>query len=234
LTIQSDHPKELEKEDMQDIKKENTENLEPESEDKTENIADLVSEEGDTGESIQSLDELKEQLLRALADNENVRRRAKKEVQEASQFAITNFSRDLLSVADNMDRALSSLPADSLEENDALAAIVNGIKMTARELESILKKYKIEKINPLDEKFDYNFHQAMFETKESGKPDGIIVEVLQPGYILGERLLRPAMVGVAKSKEIDVNQSSVEGKKSQDSSGEEDKKSQDSSGEEDI
>ena len=152
-------------------------------------------------------EELRDQLLRALADNENIRRRAKKDVQEASQFAITNFARDLLSVADNMNRALTSIPSEALEENEALVAIVNGVEMTARELESTLEKYKIKKINPLGERFDYNFHQAMFETKDSNQEDGTIVEVLQPGYILGERLLRPAMVGVAKSKEDNTNES---------------------------
>ncbi len=152
-------------------------------------------------------EELRDQLLRALADNENIRRRAKKDVQEASQFAITNFARDLLSVADNMNRALTSIPSEALEENEALVAIVNGVEMTARELESTLEKYKIKKINPLGERFDYNFHQAMFETKDSNKEDGTIVEVLQPGYILGERLLRPAMVGVARSKEDNPNES---------------------------
>jgi len=152
-------------------------------------------------------EELRDQLLRALADNENIRRRAKKDVQEASQFAITNFARDLLSVADNMNRALTSIPSEALEENEALVAIVNGVEMTARELESTLEKYKIKKIDPLGERFDYNFHQAMFETKDSNKEDGTIVEVLQPGYILGERLLRPAMVGVAKSKEDNANES---------------------------
>ena len=152
-------------------------------------------------------EELRDQLLRALADNENIRRRAKKDVQEASQFAITNFARDLLSVADNMNRALTSIPSEALEENEALVAIVNGVEMTARELESTLEKYKIKKINPLGERFDYNFHQAMFETKDSNQEDGTIVEVLQPGYILGERLLRPAMVGVARSKEDNPNES---------------------------
>ena len=152
-------------------------------------------------------EELRDQLLRALADNENIRRRAKKDVQEASQFAITNFARDLLSVADNMNRALTSIPSEALEENEALVAIVNGVEMTARELESTLGKYKIKKIDPLGERFDYNFHQAMFETKDSNQEDGTIVEVLQPGYILGERLLRPAMVGVAKSKEDNTNES---------------------------
>ena len=152
-------------------------------------------------------EELRDQLLRALADNENIRRRAKKDVQEASQFAITNFARDLLSVADNMNRALTSIPSEALEENEALVAIVNGVEMTARELESTLGKYKIKKIDPLGERFDYNFHQAMFETKDSNKEDGTIVEVLQPGYILGERLLRPAMVGVARSKEDNTNES---------------------------
>ncbi len=152
-------------------------------------------------------EELRDQLLRALADNENIRRRAKKDVQEASQFAITNFARDLLSVADNMNRALTSIPSEALEENEALVAIVNGVEMTARELEQTLGKYKIKKIDPLGERFDYNFHQAMFETKDSNQEDGTIVEVLQPGYILGERLLRPAMVGVARSKEDNPNES---------------------------
>jgi len=144
-------------------------------------------------------EELREQLLRALADSENIRRRAKKDVQEATQFAISNFARDMLSVADNMNRALSAITKESREQNESMAVIADGIEMTARELESIFERHRITLIDPKGERFDYNLHQAMFEDTNANQADGTIVQVLQYGYMLGDRLLRPAMVGVAKS-----------------------------------
>ena len=143
-------------------------------------------------------DALKDQLLRALADAENARRRARKDVEEARNYAISRFAQDLLGVADNLGRALESIPAERRESDDAVKAIAEGIEMTVREFETALARHGISKIDPLGEKFDYNLHQALFETAETDQPDGTVVQVLQTGYTIGERLLREAMVGVAK------------------------------------
>ncbi len=141
---------------------------------------------------------LKEQLLRALADAENARRRAKKDVEDARNYAISRFAQDLLGVADNLGRALENIPADKRESDDAVKAIAEGIEMTAREFETALGRHGITRIDPLGEKFDYNLHQALFETAETDQPDGTVVQVFQTGYRIGDRLLREAMVGVAK------------------------------------
>ena len=141
---------------------------------------------------------LKDQLLRALADAENARRRARKDVEEARAYAISRFAQDLLGVGDNFSRALESIPAERRESDEAVKAIAEGIDMTAREFEAVLGRHGITKIDPLGEKFDYNLHQALFETAETDQPDGTVVQVLQTGYRIGDRLLREAMVGVAK------------------------------------
>ena len=141
---------------------------------------------------------LKNQLLRALADAENARRRAKKDVEDARNYAISRFAQDLLGVADNLSRALESIPADKRENDDAAKAIADGIEMTAREFETALGRHGITRLDPLGEKFDYNLHQALFETAETDQPDGTVVQVFQTGYRIGDRLLREAMVGVAK------------------------------------
>lgn len=142
--------------------------------------------------------QLKDQLLRALAEVENVRRRSQKELADAKRYAIAGFARDVLSVADNLSRALESIPTDARSQNELVQSLADGVEMTARELVSVLERHGIREVNPLGEKFDYNFHQAMFETDSTDQPDGTVVEVAQVGYVIGDRLLRPAMVGVAK------------------------------------
>ncbi len=158
-----------------------------------EDVTDAEEDEAEDGE-----DALKDQLLRALADAENARRRAKKDVDDARNYAISRFAQDLLGVADNLGRALESIPAERRESDDAVKAIAEGIEMTAREFETALGRHGITKIDPLGEKFDYNLHQALFETAETDQPDGTVVQVFQTGYRIGDRLLREAMVGVAK------------------------------------
>ena len=158
-----------------------------------EEIADAEEDEAEDGEAA-----LKDQLLRALADAENARRRAKKDVDDARNYAISRFAQDLLGVADNLGRALESIPVERRESDDAVKAIAEGIEMTAREFETALGRHGITKIDPLGEKFDYNLHQALFETAETDQPDGTVVQVFQTGYRIGDRLLREAMVGVAK------------------------------------
>ena len=158
-----------------------------------EDVTDAEEDEAEDGE-----DALKDQLLRALADAENARRRAKKDVDDARNYAISRFAQDLLGVADNLGRALESIPAERRESDDAVKAIAEGIEMTAREFETALGRHGITRIDPLGEKFDYNLHQALFETAETDQPDGTVVQVFQTGYRIGDRLLREAMVGVAK------------------------------------
>ena len=165
----------------------------PPDDDPAEETAEVDEDEADGGE-----DALKDQLLRALADAENARRRARKDVEDARAYAISRFAQDLLGVGDNLARALDSIPAERREGDEAVKAIADGIEMTAREFEAALGRHGISKIDPLGEKFDYNLHQALFETDQTDQPDGTVVQVLQTGYRIGERLLREAMVGVAK------------------------------------
>ncbi len=141
---------------------------------------------------------LKDQLLRALAEAENARRRAKKDVADAGKFAIAGLARDLLTVADNLGRALENISEAARQENEMLQTLAEGVEMTAKELAGAFEQHGIRRIDPLGEKFDYNLHQAMFEKEDPDHPDGSVVQVLQTGYTIGDRLLRPAMVGVAK------------------------------------
>ena len=177
------------------------EGAEQESEGAAEAEAAEAVEAGDDDEGDEAEDgeaALKDQLLRALADAENARRRAKKDVADARSYAISRFAQDLLGVADNLGRALESIPADKRDGDEAVKAIAEGVEMTVREFEAALGRHGITKIDPLGEKFDYNLHQALFETAETDQPDGTVVQVFQTGYRIGERLLREAMVGVAK------------------------------------
>ena len=164
-------------------------------------------EEGEVNEPSKSLDELeakiselKDQLLRTVADSENLRKRLEREKEQTRKFGIANFAKDLLSIADNLGRALDAAPAKEDVEDQAIENLVLGIQMTEQELQKAFENNNIRKIDPLGEKFDYNFHQAMFEVEETDKEPGIVVQVLQPGYAIDDRILRPAMVGVAAAK----------------------------------
>jgi molecular chaperone GrpE len=139
----------------------------------------------------------KDRLLRALAETENVRRRAQREREDASKYAVTGFAKDLLSAADNLRRALESLPEAEVKD-ERTRSLLAGVAATERELLSVFERYGIRRIDPKGEPFDHNFHQAIFEAERADQPSGTVVEVLQPGYVLHDRLLRPAMVGVAK------------------------------------
>ncbi len=144
--------------------------------------------------------DLKERLLRTLADMENLRKRTEREKAEASLYAATNFARDLLSVADSLDRALQSMPQDGRDQLDeATRNLVAGIEVTHKEFLNVFSRHGISRIEPLGEKFDPHFHQAMFEVPDPSAPAGTVVQVMQAGYVIGERCLRPAMVGVAKA-----------------------------------
>ncbi len=143
------------------------------------------------------LAEEKDRLLRALAETENVRRRAQREREDAGKYAVSGFAKDLLSAADNLRRALDSLPGDKVRD-ELTRKLLDGVAATERELLAVFERHGIRRIDAKGERFDHNFHQAIYEVERTDEPPGTIVEVLQPGYLLHDRLLRPAMVGVAK------------------------------------
>ena len=144
-------------------------------------------------------EELKDRALRVAADMENLRRRTARDVQDARTYAVTNFARDMLSVSDNLRRALDAIPADAREAGDAgFKTLVEGVEITERAMLSALERHGVRKLDPQGEKFDPNFHQAMFEVPNADVPANTVVQVVQSGYSIGERVLRPAMVGVAK------------------------------------
>ena len=145
------------------------------------------------------LGEARDRLLRALAETENVRRRGEREREDTARFAISRFAGDILSVADNLRRALESVPGQALEGNEFLTKLVDGVGATERELMSVFEKNGLKRIDPIGRPFDPNFHEVLFEMDAPGKPAGTVVQVLQPGYTIGERLLRAARVAVAKA-----------------------------------
>jgi molecular chaperone GrpE len=143
--------------------------------------------------------ELKDRLLRTLAEMENLRRRTEREVADARIYGITAFARDIVGVADNMDRALKALDAGIREKADAgVKALLDGVELTERELLKAMEKHGIARIEPQGQKFDPNLHQAMFELPDPSVPAGTVVKVVQTGYTLGGRVLRPALVAIAK------------------------------------
>jgi molecular chaperone GrpE len=150
------------------------------------------------GELEAEVAKVKDQMLRALAESENIRRRAERERDEARRYGAVGLARDVLAVADNLRRALDLVPENARKQSELLDALLVGIEGTERQLLSAFDKHQIKKVEPLGERFDYNLHQAMFEVENTGKPPGTVVQVMQPGYVLLDRLLRPAMVGVAK------------------------------------
>jgi len=143
--------------------------------------------------------DLNDKLLRALAELENTRRRAERDRAEAQQYGMMRFARDMLSVSDNFGRALSSLSDEIRAElPEAVTAVLEGIDATERELTATFERHSIIRVSPMGEKFDPNLHEAMFEAPGTGAAAGTVIEVIEPGYRIGERLLRPARVGVAK------------------------------------
>jgi molecular chaperone GrpE len=140
--------------------------------------------------------ELKDQLLRALADAENTRRRAQKEREDTSKYAVSNFAREMLNVADNFRRALDATPKDN--EDPALKNLIAGIDATERQLQAALERFGIKKLEPMNQPFDPNFHRAMAEIDDPNHPPGTVVQVLQAGYVIHDRLLREALVAVSK------------------------------------
>jgi molecular chaperone GrpE len=142
---------------------------------------------------------LKDRLLRTMADMENLRRRTEREVADAKAYGVTAFARDMLTVADNLARALDSLPEEARAGADgAIKSLVEGVELTMRDLTAALGRQGVKKLEPLGEKFDPNFHQAIFEAPDESLPAGTVSQVVQSGWRIGERVLRPAMVGVSK------------------------------------
>ncbi|MDF1791707.1 MAG: nucleotide exchange factor GrpE [Thalassobaculaceae bacterium] len=147
--------------------------------------------------------QLKDQALRALADSENLRRRTDREKEQWRKFASADLAKDLLNAIDNLRRALDAVPQEREGLDDAVKNVIIGVEMTEKEVLSAFEKHQIKRIDPLGEKFDYNLHQAMFEVEDPSKAPGTVVQVLAPGYVLHDRLLRAAMVGVAKGGKPD-------------------------------
>ena len=160
----------------------------------------LDNNENDTQDEIK---DLKDQLLRTLAENENLRKRTAKEIEQIKKYGHINLLRDFLNVVDNMERAVKSATPENHTEL-GVKNLIDGIEIVLKEMKSLLDKNLIKKIEPLHERFDYNFHQAMFEAPSSEYDEGLILEVVQPGYILHDRLIRPAMVGVSKGKREEI------------------------------
>jgi molecular chaperone GrpE len=143
--------------------------------------------------------EYKDKVLRTLAEMENLRKRTEREVADARLYGIAGFARDVLAVADNMHRALSAIGPELRAQADAsVKALIEGVELTERELLKSLEKNGVKKFSPQGEKFDPNLHQAMYEVPNSDVPAGHVAQVIQSGYMIGERMLRPALVGVSK------------------------------------
>lgn len=143
---------------------------------------------------------LKDRVLRAAAEADNTRKRAQRDVEESSKYAVTSLARDLVSVAENLTRALESIPAEK-RTDPAIKILADGVEMTQKELISVFQKHHIRRIDPVGQPFDHNFHQAVVQIESPDHPAGTVVQVLQAGYVIHDRLLRPAMVGVAKQGE---------------------------------
>lgn len=160
--------------------------------------------------------ELKDRALRTMAEMENLRRRTEKEIKDTRVYAVSGFARDMLSVSDNLRRALDSVPEELRNAVDAgIKALIEGVEMTERDLLSQLEKHGVKKLQPEGQKFDPNFHQAMFEVPNPDVPNNTVVQVVQAGYQIGDRVLRPAMVGVAKGGPKDAQPADASGEPGQ-------------------
>jgi molecular chaperone GrpE len=143
--------------------------------------------------------ELRDKYLRLAAEMDNLRRRTERDVRDAKAYSVAGFARDMLAVSDNLRRALDAIPPEARESGDAgLSALIEGVEMTERSMLAALERHGVKKLEPTGQKFDPNFHQAMFEVPNTEVPNNTVVQVVQAGYTIGERVLRPAMVGVAK------------------------------------
>jgi molecular chaperone GrpE len=170
-----------------------------EAEAKSEAAADAAAPEAQLEELRVKNAELNDRLLRLAAEMENQRKRAEREIADTRTYAIAGFARDMLTATDSLSRALMMLPAEARESADgALKSLIDGIELTEREMQRLLAKHGVKPIEAEGEKFDPHKHQAMFEVPDPTRPEGTVVQVVQAGFSIGERVLRPAMVGVAK------------------------------------
>ena len=159
--------------------------------------------EPDAGAVIEALNaensQLKDRVLRTLAEMENLRRRTEREVADAKTYGVASFARDMLTVVDNLTRALEHFPPEARASADpSIRSMVEGVELTARDLETVLARHGVKKLDPKGQKFDPNFHQAIFEAPDETVPAGTVSQVVQSGWTIGDRVLRPAMVGVSK------------------------------------
>jgi molecular chaperone GrpE len=159
--------------------------------------------EAETADPIEALRqenaELRDRLLRVVAEMDNLRKRTERELRDAGQYAISNFARDILGVGDNMRRAFEAVGEDARKKADpVLHGLLDGLEMTERELLNALERHGVVRIDPAGERFDPHLHQAMFEVEDTSVPSGTVVQVLQTGFTINGRVLRPAMVGVSK------------------------------------
>ena len=189
----------------EDVKTDSETNTEGKKVDEKE-IEDISIEDLVENKNIE-IQELKDQLLRSLAEGENLRKRTLKEIADAKKYSHISFVRDLVSSVDNLQRALEAVPDDKSQLSEPIKNLVIGLEIVEKEILNTLEKHNLKQINPLGEKFDYNLHQAMFEVPTNEKEPGYVVEVSQKGYLLHDRLVRPAMVGISKkSKEETTEQ----------------------------
>ncbi len=190
-----------ENEAVAEVASEDGQSVPPEDEKATDLEADAQPEEAGERDLEAELAEAQDRLLRALAEAENVRRRASRDVENASKRSIANFAREMVVVADNLSRALGAVDKDKVDGNEAMKALLEGVEMTAREMQNAFSRNGIKKVDPLGERFDPQLHEAMFEFEDPSKPAGSVGQVLEPGYTLHDQPLRPAKVGVTKGGE---------------------------------
>ena len=164
------------------------------------NVKKAHKEKSNNDDLLNEVKDLKDQLLRSLAENENLRKRTMKDIEQIKKFGHISFVRELLTSVDNLNRAVNASSFDKEKLDTGVQNLIKGVEIVSNEINSIFDKHHIKKIEPIHEKFDYNFHQAMYEAPSDKHEDGIIIEVIQAGYVLHERLIRPAMVGVSKGK----------------------------------
>ena len=151
------------------------------------------------------IEDLRDQLMRSLADSENLRKRTLKEIEHSKKYSHISFVRDLVSLFDNLQRALDTVPDDKSKLSEPIKNLIVGLELVNKEIINTFEKHNLKQIEPLGEKFDYNFHQAMYEVPTNDEESGIVVEVSQKGYLLYDRLVRPAMVGISKKIEDEKN-----------------------------
>jgi len=142
--------------------------------------------------------DMRDRLLRTMADMENLRRRTEREKTDTARYAISNFARDVLTVGDNLKRTIQHVPAEAAAQDPALKSFLEGVEITERELLNVLERHGVTQTEPLGQRFDPNCHQAMYEVQNAEVPDGTVVDVIQSGYMIGDRCLRPALVAIAK------------------------------------